>query len=202
MCQICSILFVVIFFSILFGILISFISCKTGTSETDNIFEFKDYIYQTTAGTISVTEPIIIGLQKQLPETENSGEITADVLTISPKISGKLLVQNNKTLRFQPDTTLQPDTEYSVTVKLKELYKDVPEDFGTYTFAFKTLEPNFTIITNDLQSYSKEYQYLNGVLRAADVIPSDKLSELISATQNGQGSQHTPTTVEFLKRSP
>ena len=125
-------------FFILFGVLLSFFSCDSGSSEADNIFEFKDYIYQTTAGTVSVTEPIIIGLQKQLPDTGDAGEITADVLTISPKVDGKLLVQNNKTLRFEPETTLQPDTEYSVTVKLKDLYEDVPKEFSSYTFVFKT----------------------------------------------------------------
>ncbi|KAB8155670.1 hypothetical protein EZY14_000235 [Kordia sp. TARA_039_SRF] len=173
-------------FFILFGVILSFVSCNSGSSEADNIFEFKDYIYQTTAGTVSVTEPILIGLQKQLPDTGDAGEINKDVLTISPKVNGKLLVQNNKTLRFQPEGNLQPDTEYSVTVNLKDLYEDVPKEFHTYTFVFKTVEPNFSITTNDLQSYSKEWQYLNGTLRASDVIPSEKLSELLSATQNGK----------------
>ncbi|MEM6719819.1 MAG: MG2 domain-containing protein [Bacteroidota bacterium] len=173
-------------FFLLFCVFFSFFSCDTGTSEADNIFEFKDYIYQTTSGTVSVTEPIIIGLQKQLPNIGDSGEISADLISISPKVTGKLLVQNNKTLRFEPDVPLQPETEYSVTVKLDDMYEDVKEEFSTYTFIFKTVTPNFSITTNDLQSYSKEWQYLNGTLRAADFIPAEKLPELLSATQNGK----------------
>ncbi|MCH2194154.1 Ig-like domain-containing protein [Kordia sp.] len=171
---------------ILFCVFLSFFSCNTGNPEADNIFEFKDYIYQTTAGTVSVKEPIIIGLQKQLPNVGDSGEISADLISISPKVAGKLLVQNNKTLRFEPDAPLQPDTEYSVTVNLKDIYEDVKKEFSTYTFVFKTVTPNFSVTTNDLQSYSKDWQYLNGTLRAADFIPAEKLSELISATQNGK----------------
>jgi len=171
---------------ILFCVFLSFFSCNTGNPEADNIFEFKDYIYQTTAGTVSVKEPIIIGLQKQLPNLGDSGEISADLISISPKVAGKLLVQNNKTLRFEPDAPLQPDTEYSVTVNLKDIYEDVKKEFSTYTFVFKTVTPNFSVTTNDLQSYSKDWQYLNGTLRAADFIPAEKLSELISATQNGK----------------
>jgi uncharacterized protein YfaS (alpha-2-macroglobulin family) len=173
-------------FFVLLGIILSLFSCNTGNPEADNIFEFKDYIYQTTAGTVSVKEPIIIGLQKQLPNLGESGELPADILNISPKISGKLLVQNNKTLRFQPDTDLQPDTQYSVTVKIEDLYEDVKEEFKQYTFVFKTIAPNFSVTTNNLQSYSKEWQYLNGTLRSADVIPAEKLQELISATQDGK----------------
>lgn len=171
---------------ILLGIFLSFFSCNTGNQEADNIFEFKDYIYQTTAGTVSVKEPIIIGLQKQMPNLGDSGELSTDLISISPKVSGKLLAQNNKTLRFQPDAPLQPDTEYSVTVKLEDIYEDVKEEFKTYTFVFKTVTPNFSVTTNDLQSYSKEWQYLNGTLRAADVIPTEKLQELITATQGGK----------------
>ncbi|AXG68751.1 putative lipoprotein YfhM [Kordia sp. SMS9] len=173
-------------FCLLFGVFLSLFSCDTGTSEADNIFEFKDYIYQTTAGTVSVKEPIIIGLQKQLPNLGDSGEISADLINISPKVTGKLFIQNNKTLRFEPDTVLQPDTEYSVTVNLKDMYEDVKKEFHTYTFVFKTVTPNFSITTNDLQSYSKEWQYLNGTLRAADIIPTEKLSALLSATQDGK----------------
>ncbi|MEM6684399.1 MAG: MG2 domain-containing protein [Bacteroidota bacterium] len=191
-------------FLLLFGVFLSFFSCNSGSSEADNIFEFKDYIYQTTVGTVSVKEPIIIGLQKQLPNVSDAGEVSEDFIKISPKVNGKLSVQNNKTLRFQPDEALQPDTEYSVTVQLKNIYEDVPEEFSSYTFVFKTVTPNFSVTTNDLQSYSKEWQYLNGTLRAADVISKEKLPELLSAKQNGKAlpikwepSVVNTTTYEF-----
>ncbi|WP_040559624.1 Ig-like domain-containing alpha-2-macroglobulin family protein [Kordia algicida] len=172
---------------IFLGVFLSFFSCKKTSPETDNIFEFKDYIYQTTAGTVSVSEPIIIGLQKEVPNWgDDEKEVSAELIEIHPKIAGKLSVQNNKTLRFTPETPLKPDTEYTVTVKLEDIYENVPSEFSTYTFAFKTVAPNFTITTNNLQSYSKEWQYLNGTLRSADIIPTEKLEELLSAKQNGK----------------
>ncbi len=170
---------------ILLWVFVGFFSCKTENPETDNIFEFKDYIYQTTAGTVSVNEPIIIGLQKEVTDWTDDQEVPTSLLSIQPKVNGKLFVQSNKTLRFEPETALLPDTEYSVTVDLAKMYENVPDEFKKYTFAFKTVAPNFTIVTNDLQSYSKEWQSLNGVLRSADVIPTEKLQELLKATQNG-----------------
>ncbi|WP_228054812.1 alpha-2-macroglobulin family protein [Kordia antarctica] len=171
---------------ILFWVFVGLFSCKTESPEADNIFEFKDYIYQTTAGTVSVNEPIIIGLQKEVTDWANDQEVPVKLLKINPRVNGKLFVQNNKTLRFVPETSLKPNTEYSVTLQLDEIYENVADEFKKYTFAFKTVAPNFTIVTNDLQSYSKEWQYLNGMLRSADVIPNDKLKDLLKATQNGK----------------
>ena len=171
---------------ILFWVFVGFFSCKTENPETDNIFEFKDYIYQTTAGTVSVNDPIIIGLQKEVTDWEDEQEVPANLLRILPKINGKLFVQGNKTLRFETETALQPDTEYSITVNHEQIYENVPAEFKKYNVAFKTVAPNFSIMTNDLQSYSKEWQYLNGVLRSADVIPAEKRQELLKVTQNGK----------------
>ncbi len=175
-----STIFIVLF------VFIGLYSCKKTAPETDNIFEFKDYIYQTTAGTISAKESIIVGLQKEVTDWQANQEVPSNLISITPKIQGKLTVENNKTLRFTPETSLQPDTEYTVQVHLDKIYEAVPATFEHYTFAFKTITPNFLIVTNDLQSYSKEWQYLNGVLKSADAIPKEKLSELISATQNGK----------------
>lgn len=171
---------------ILLLVFVGLFSCKKVAPETDNIFEFKDYIYQTTAGTVSSSEPIIIGLQKEVTDWQANQEVPSNLITISPRIKGKLAVENNKTLRFTPEASLKPDTEYTVQVHLDKIYEDVPSTFKKYTFAFKTIAPNFVIVTNDLQSYSKEWQYLNGVLKSADEISTEKLSELISATQNGK----------------
>ncbi|WP_046754957.1 alpha-2-macroglobulin family protein [Kordia jejudonensis] len=172
--------------SIVLFVILSLFSCKKQTPETDNIFEFKDYIYQTTAGTVSTETPIIIGLQQEVTDWQANQELPNSLLTISPNVKGKLVVENNKTLRFTPEKPLQPATEHSVQVHLDKIYDAVPKEFKTYTFAFKTISPNFIIVTNDLQSYSKEWQYLNGVLKSADVISKEKLPTLISATQNGK----------------
>lgn len=51
----------------LFALVVLFSSCdnKTATSETDNLYKFKDYISYTTYGNKSVTAPISIELMQQ-----------------------------------------------------------------------------------------------------------------------------------------
>src|SRR5690606_36472226 len=41
-------------------------------------------------------------------------------------------------------------------------------------------------LTNDLQSYSKDYQYLNATLQSADVLDFETASKLVEASQNGK----------------
>jgi len=59
--------FLVRFFSISLLFLVIF-SCKKQhpQEETDNLFKFKEYIYYTTSGVVSVTESIQIGLAKEV----------------------------------------------------------------------------------------------------------------------------------------
>lgn len=168
--------------------LVFFVSCskKTDLLETDNLFRFKEYISHHTYGNKSIADPIEIILAKPLEQFEMTQEIDNDFLKIYPKIEGKLMVENNRTLLFQPTELLKPDTEYTVTVKLGKLYKNVEKEYEEYTFSFKTITPNFKVDVGNLQSYSKEWQYLTGILHSADVITTEKAKTLISVTQNGK----------------
>ncbi len=164
-------------------------SCKDKKehSETDNLFKFKDYISYNTYGNTSITTNIKVGLARPLEQFEMTQELKADdYLKISPKTDGKLAIENGNTLIFVPSENLKPDTEYVVTVKLNKLYDDISKEFKTYTFSFKTIKPNFKVDLGNLQSYSKEWQYLEGSIEASDVITLEKSKQLVSASQNGK----------------
>lgn len=163
------------------------ISCnKKGHSETDNLFKFKDYISYNTYGNKSISTDIRIGLIRPLQQFEKSQELSMnDYLEISPKVEGRLVVENSTTLIFFPKENLNPDTEYSVTVKLDKLYEDLPKEFKTYTFSFHTLAPNFKVDVGKLQSYDKQWQYLEASVEGSDIISLEKAQQLVSATQDG-----------------
>ena len=172
---------------IAFVILITLaISCKKKTVETDNIFKFKDYISYTTSGLTSVASPIQVSFANTVDGWEIDQEITENIISISPFVEGKLTVENNHALRFTPDESLEPATEYTVTVKLGKVYKTIPKEYSNYTFQFKTITPNFNLHTNDLQSYSKEWQYYESVIKSSDIISLNDAKQLIEAFQNGK----------------
>lgn len=162
------------------------LSCKDKTTETDNLFKFRDYISYTTAGRISVADHINVSLAKTVTGWEADKELDKSIFKIKPYVEGQLKVVNDHAFTFIPDENLSPDTEYTVSVKLKDLYNDLPDGFDTYDFSFKTITPNFVIETNNLQSYTKELQYLNGVLKLADITTVDKVKQLVEASQDGK----------------
>ncbi len=169
-------------------IVLLLVSCKDKNpqQETDNLFKYKEYIYYTTSGVVSIVDPIQIGLAKEVEGWNENTELSDHIISIAPSVKGKLSVINSRTVAFKPEENLKPDTEYSVTVNLSKIYNNIPSEFKKYTFKFKTIQPNFTINTNNLQSYSKEWQYIEGVLRSADVLPIETVRTLVSATQKGK----------------
>ena len=166
-------------------IFLAIFSCKKEVVKTDNIYKFKDYVSYTTSGVTSVVNNIEINLAKEVIGWEANQEISADILSIKPFISGKIKTVNKHAFVFIPDENLDPETEYAVTIKLNALYKNIPNEYKNYTFQFKTITPNFSIQTETLQSYSKEYQYILGVVKSADIISLENAKKLIKASQKG-----------------
>lgn len=173
----------------LLSVLIIFLfifSCKKEEIKTDNIYKFKEYISYTTSGVVSVTEKININLAKEVVGWEANQEILNEILEIQPFVSGKIKTVNKHAFIFIPDENLDSDSEYTVTVKLNEIYKNIPQEFKEYTFQFKTITPNFNIQTKSLQSYSTTYQYIEGVVKSADIISLENAKKLLNASQNGK----------------
>lgn len=170
-------------------ILISFvvlpISCKkkVDPADMDNLFKFKEYISYHTHGHQSISAPIEIALAQPLSQFELTQELPAEYLKISPSVEGKLSIENGKDLVFQPSEYLKSDTEYAVTLMLNKLFDDIDSGFKKYTFSFKTLAPNFKVNLGNLQSYSKNWQYLSGTIEASDMLPASKISSILTATQ-------------------
>tara|TARA_R110002033_G_scaffold68300_3_gene119563 strand:+ start:3272 stop:8845 length:5574 start_codon:yes stop_codon:yes gene_type:complete len=167
-------------------ILIFAFSCKDKTVETDNIFKYRDYISYTTSGLVSVADPIKISLSDSVAGWEIDKVLPTDIIKITPHVEGELKAMNSHTVLFTPDENLEPATEYTVNVKLGEIYNTIPKEFEDYTFQFKTITPSFNITTQNIQSYSKEWQYLFAELRSADVISLADAKKLVSATQSNK----------------
>jgi uncharacterized protein YfaS (alpha-2-macroglobulin family) len=156
---------------------------KQNSTETDNLFKFKDYISYHTNGNQSISKPITIVLAQQLDQFELTQELPSDYLKISPKVDGKLVIENGRELLFQPSEYLKPNTEYTLNLKLNKLFEDIDSEFKTYTFSFKTIAPNFRINLGDLQSYNKDWQYLTGTLDASDILDASKINSVLSVKQ-------------------
>lgn len=165
--------------------LLTALSCKKNF-QPDNLYKFREYIYFTTSGTVSVTSPVQIVFSKDITKLSVGKALPSGMINISPDIKGQYILKDNRTIEIYPEKNLKPNTEYSVTVPLDKLFEKVPSEFKKFRFQFKTIEPNFTINTGNIQSYNKDWQFLEGELKSADYLNPNEFVIILSAQQKNK----------------
>ncbi|MDO6515930.1 alpha-2-macroglobulin family protein [Zobellia uliginosa] len=171
-------------------LLIGIVSCtskKEGAHmQLDDINKFQDYVTQVSHGVISAHGDVRVVLTEPVASWESGKELEADLLTVEPKVKGKVVALDARTIAFTPKTQFEQDTEYRFTLDLERIKKELPDELEELNFSVKTLKQQFNIYTNAIQSYSSSLQYVTGQLRMADVFPLEKVKQLINVKHNNK----------------
>lgn len=163
-----------------------FLSCSKKNENFNSDFSlFQEYILNFSSGLVSAKSDVRIVLAFDNKEWQPNKELDSDLFSISPSVDGKVLALSTNTLAFVPNEALKSDTEYKITFHLSKV-KEVSSDLKKFNFTIKTIKQDFVVSTLDLQSYSKNYQYLNGVVSTSDDIAFEKIKGVLTAEQNGK----------------
>ncbi|WP_281238081.1 alpha-2-macroglobulin family protein [Flavobacterium praedii] len=149
---------------------------------------FKEYIVSFTGGIVSAQSDIRVVLAFDDNNWKVNEVLDDDLFDISPSVDGKVIALSSNTIAFIPEKKLESGTEYQVTLHLDKLNPKVAEKDKTlsnFNFTVKTIKQDFVVNTLDLQSYSKDYQYLNCVLKTADNMDFESAKKLVEAEHNG-----------------
>ncbi|WP_264526224.1 alpha-2-macroglobulin family protein [Flavobacterium sp. N502536] len=184
-----------------FFVFFIFQSCgrKSAADFNSDFSLFKEYIVSFTGGIVSSESDIRVVLAFDKKEWKVNQELDDDLFDISPNVRGKVVALSTNTIAFIPEKKLEAGTEYQVTLNLDKLItipKEKEETLSKFNFTVKTIKQDFTINTMDIQSYSKDYQYLNCVLKTADNMDIETAKKLITARQNGSDLK-----IKFEKKS-
>ncbi|MEK6153037.1 MG2 domain-containing protein [Flavobacteriaceae bacterium 3-367] len=152
----------------------------------DDLSAYEAYVAEVSPGIISAKSDIRAVLNQPVTSWNKGDELNEDLIRLSPRVKGKVLVLDERTVAFVPDAGLEQDTEYRVTLSLNKIIKEIPRELGTLTFGVRTLKQQFNVYTNPLQSYSKELQFIEGQLRSADQLSLDTAKKLIRVRQGGK----------------
>ena len=162
------------------------LSCSKDSKDFNSDFSlYKEYILNFSSGLVSASNDIRVVLAFDKKEWTPNQELDSDYFTISPSVDGKVVALSNNTIAFVPKKPLENDKEYQVTFHLSEV-KDVPKELKNFNFTIKTIKQDFVINTQDLQSYSKDFSYLNGTITTSDNLDLDIAKKLVQVTQNGK----------------
>lgn len=161
-------------------------SCKKSRQDFDSDFAlYRDYITSFSSGIISAKSDIQVGLAFSKKEWKHNQELDKDYYSISPSVAGKVVYLAENIIAFRPERGLEQDKEYRVTLHLSK-FINVPDKLSDFNFTVKTLNQDFVIETKDLQSYNKETQFLNTVLKTSDVMQLESAKKIIRAEQDGK----------------
>lgn len=185
----------------MFCVFFIFQSCgrKSAADFNSDFSLFKEYIVSFTGGIVSSESDIRVVLAFDKKEWKANQVLDSDLFDISPSVDGKVVALSTNTIAFIPEKKLKPGTEYQVTLNLDKLItipKEKEKILSEFNFTVKTIKQDFTINTADIQSYSKEYQYLNCVLKTANNIDIETAKKLVEAKQKGNNLK-----IKFEKKS-
>lgn len=173
-------------FVLVFCMFFLFQGCsKKSASDFNSDFSlFKEFISNFTGGIVSAQSDIRVVLAFNKKEWKANQVLDNDLFDISPSVDGKVVALSANTIAFIPKEKLKQDTEYQVTLHLEKLI-ETKKELSEFNFTVKTIKQNYIVLTNDIQSYSKDSQYLNCILKTADVTDLESAIKLVSAQQNG-----------------
>ncbi len=161
-------------------------SKKVSTEEFNSDFsKYQNYILSFSSGLQSAHSDIRVTLAFDKQEWQPNQEIDAGLFEISPGVKGKMVALASNTIAFVPDKPLEQDTEYRIVFKLDKLIK-TEKGLEEFKFSIKTLKQDFAVNLLDLQSYSRELNYLNGTIQSSDWLDFETASQLVEATQEGK----------------
>jgi len=167
---------------------------------------FHPRIAAFTSGLIPTDGNILLEFADSVAIAAPGMEAPSSIISISPKLSGKWIWIDYKTLRFTPSAKLLPDKKWQVTVNMKKLFENENDDFF---FEFGTLPQNYRLITDPLQLFDTENSEsfkLTGKIVIADGVENKDIESMLKATISKKPIEikwnHTDSKTHFFEISP
>ncbi|MCE2733931.1 MAG: MG2 domain-containing protein [Flammeovirgaceae bacterium] len=147
---------------------------------------FSAYVSSYTAGVVPANSSILIGLtQPHADSTEIGKEISAKLIELSPKVSGKLTWIDAQTLSFKPDARLQSGQVYEVSFYLSKI-TEVPKELATFRYSFQVVPQNFEVAIDNVRPYVNtelKRVKIEATLFTADYAEPTLVEKMIEAKQ-------------------
>ncbi len=157
--------------------------------------DFSSYISAYTNGVISNRSIIRVVFASDFAGNTIVGKVAdQNLINISPSIKGEMVWSTSRTIEFTPYNPLPEDKEYSVTVSLDKLIKDIPKGYEEFDFSFRTTKQSMEVMVNGLEFYqeaSKMERRLNGVVNTADFADANEIKKTIEAKQGSDKLEMT-----------
>ncbi|HYC83729.1 MAG TPA: MG2 domain-containing protein, partial [Chryseosolibacter sp.] len=177
---------------------------------------FGEYISSFTAGVVSSTSTIRVGLSRDVIDSTLIGsESSVELFKFQPSIPGKTVWLDRRTVVFEPAGRMSSGQVYEVAFHLSKLLNDLPDNLRTFEYTFQVIPQNFEVSVENIVPYVKTEltrQKIEGSLLTADLADDGAIEKMLSAAQdgnvlkvlwthNGDGKQHHFTVEQVARKS-
>ena len=152
-----------------------------------NDSKFIEYISEYTSGIISNQSPILVKLAKPIdlsnPEIAiESKNVPEKIFQINPKVKGKAIWEDNRTIILYPEKTLPSGKKYKAELDLSKLF-DVPDDMSKFIFNFSVKKQNFEVIIDETtfsEVNNGKTQNISGYIETSDNARDEDIEKILS----------------------
>jgi len=160
-------------------------SCKKNPAETkvesQNKSAFREYVTSYPKKIISVFPDLKFDLNKPAEITDFDG----DLVSIYPDAKIKVELVDD-VIHITADEKLKADQEYTLTLHLSKLYKEIDEELQDFTTKVQTKPLQYSVTLKTPQLHDKDWNYVEGYIKASDLFEAENLSDLVKASYGGK----------------
>ncbi len=147
------------------------------------------YIYAFTSGSISRDDVVRVRFVNAAVAQEQVGkDVPASVFSTDPKIEGKAVWEDDRTIKFTPAKALKPGNRYTGRVSLKRIYADAPSLANTFEFDFTVRELAYDVVTDGISfdPNDPQHQRVTGRVRINESCLAAKIEQMLAAKQGNR----------------
>lgn len=148
------------------------------------------YVLAYDQGIIDRKESVDIQFAGLVVEEDKIGtEVEGNTFSISPSVAGQWTWTDRQQISFTPDNPFDFSKEYIISIKLADLFDNVPSEAEVFEFGVRTRDPFLSIqldglITPDLNERNK--QVLKGKVKTSDFISESIAKDILHVQQAGE----------------
>ncbi len=165
-------------------------SCKRSSGDRNEIVTvdpaFREFVEGFTSGPVSTGSGIIVRLNFDYADSSMINQpADPSLFSISPTVQGSAVWIDSRTIKFQPEEKLEPNTNYKVSFNLSKIV-DVPDSLKTLVFSFNTISQDFDLSVEQSRAYSPDdlsWERLTGSVFTADAAELSDVEKMLTATQ-------------------
>lgn len=151
---------------------------------------FGEHISFYTAGVISSASPVRIILSKNAVDYGAVGkETSVKLFSFQPRIDGKTIWVDTKTVEFQPDGRFTAGQTYTVEFNLSRVIEDLPGELHSFEYSLQIVPQNYDLTIDNIRPYEKndlKRQKVEGTLLTADVAENEVVEKMFTSSQDGK----------------